>query len=72
MIEIAITEEQIEKARHKAKNLGILRNSVESGKGNFVGFLGEIVVADYYGWKEENTNDYVVLFNTQSSYAYNQ
>lgn len=62
MIEIAITEEQIEKAKHKAKNLGILRNSVESGKGNFVGFLGEIVVADYYGWKEENTYDYDVLF----------
>lgn len=61
MIEIAITPKHIALAKMKADDLGILRNSVENGKGNFLGFLGEIVVAEHYGWKHENSYDYDVM-----------
>lgn len=54
MIEIRITQAHLEEANFKSRDLGVLRNSINNGKGNVAGFLGEIVVAEYYGWQNKN------------------
>ena len=61
MIEIKITKEHIEEAEIKANDLGVLKNSVEKGKGNVLGFLGEIIVAEYYNWTIQNYYDYDIV-----------
>lgn len=58
MIEIEISEDQISLAKNKSEEMGKLRNSIRGGKGNVVGFLGEIIVADYIGAEISNTYDY--------------
>lgn len=63
MIELSISVEMIDRAKMKADNLGILNNSIRKGKGNFVGFLGEEVVANYLGVKTSNTFDYDLLYH---------
>lgn len=55
------TREEIAQARQEAIEMGRLNNSIRQGQGNYVGFLGEIVVANAYGWKRENTFDYDVI-----------
>ena len=61
MIEIPLSEEMRELATIKADELGQLRNSIRKGKGNKVGFLGEIAVAYFFNGDLENTYDYDVL-----------
>jgi hypothetical protein len=48
MIEIPIKKSWIITAEKKAEELGRLNNSIREGKGNKIGILGEILVADYY------------------------
>lgn len=55
------TFEQHIKAGSYAHNLGVSRDSIRDGDGNYCGYLGEIVVADYFGWKHESTYDYDVI-----------
>ena len=61
MIEIRIKPEQLELAKKKAKELGILKHSFMRGERNVVGFLGEILVADYLKADISNTYDYDIL-----------
>lgn len=49
MIELKITPEMVSSARAEAQELGSLRNSITSGEGNVAGFIGELLVADFYG-----------------------
>lgn len=63
MIEVDITDNMINRARKKAKEMGRLNNSITGGMGNLVGFIGEEVAAHVLrnsGKKvvEENTYDY--------------
>ena len=58
MIEIKITPEMVDKARIKAEELGPIRNSITKGKGNLVGFLGEVVANCVLGGEWVNTYDY--------------
>ena len=46
-MEVPFTEEMVKRARAKAKNLGKINNSILKGKGNFAGYLGEEIVANY-------------------------
>ena len=66
MIEIQITKEHLILAKHRANDLGILKNSIEKGQGNITGFLGEIIVAEYYGWEIKNSDsinyDYDLIY----------
>lgn len=66
MIEIKITKEHLEIAKYKANDLGKLRNSIREGKGNLVGFLGEIITAEYYKWEIKNSDvinyDYDLMY----------
>jgi hypothetical protein len=63
MKEIEIKKEWIEEAEQKSKEMGQLRNSITKGEGNVVGFLGEIVAANYIKAKIENTHDYDIVKN---------
>jgi len=60
-IRVPATKEQIKRARTKADRLGELNNSIRKGEGNFVGYLGQIVVADHFGWSEPDTYDFDVV-----------
>lgn len=63
MIIIDITTEQIQLAEKKAKELGELNNSITKGLGNIIGFLGEIIFAEYFNGTLANTYDYDVIVN---------
>jgi hypothetical protein len=54
-------QETIDRARRRAARLGSLKNSIREGRGNFIGYLGEIVVADCYKWKYQSVYDYDVI-----------
>lgn len=62
IVAINITQTQIQEAQRKADEMGQLRNSIRSGDGNLVGFLGEQIVCDYLGVQSQNTYDYDLVF----------
>lgn len=62
MIEINIPHKILQLAQKKADDLGALRNSIRSGAGNYVGFLGELVVCAYLGIHTQNTYDYDLVY----------
>lgn len=63
MIEIPITNEMRAYAEEQAKAMGVLRNSITSGVGNIVGFLGELVAQKAIGGMIMNTYDYDILLD---------
>ena len=63
MILVQISEEQIQLADAKARDMGLLKNSITRGEGSLVGFLGEILVVKHFGGVIENTYDYDVIIN---------
>jgi hypothetical protein len=63
MIEVEITQQMKRNAWRKAYKLGSLKNSITSGKGNIVGFLGEEVVNHLIGGEVVNTKDYDIIKN---------
>jgi len=58
-----ITTDDIISAAFQAKKLGILNNSIMSGKGNLVGCIGEIIVAKYLGVPLQHSYDYDLIWN---------
>ena len=61
MIEVPITQQQIEIAESKSAEMGLLKNSVTKGEGNVAGFVGELVAAEHIGAEVQNTYDYDLL-----------
>lgn len=61
MIKIIPADSQISLAKEKAKELGTLNNSIRKGEGNVYGFLGEILMADYWKVSVDNTYDYDLI-----------
>jgi hypothetical protein len=61
IVEVNIPDYVIEQAKSKANALGELNNSIREGKGNLVGFIGELIVSLYFGGKIANTYDYDVI-----------
>lgn len=61
MIEIVPNIDQIRAAKEKAQDLGALNNSIRKGEGNVFGFLGEILMSDYWGVDLANTYDYDLI-----------
>lgn len=61
MVELDISFNQLELAKVKAEELGVLKHSFMKGERNVIGFLGEILVADYLKAKIENTYDYDLI-----------
>ena len=48
-IEVDVSERVREQARIYSRNLGELSGSIKKGKGNFIGYIGKIVVSEYLG-----------------------
>jgi hypothetical protein len=48
-IEVDVSERVRELAREYSRNLGELPGSIKKGKGNFIGYIGKIVVSEYLG-----------------------
>lgn len=61
IIEIPVTARALAWARAKAKELGVLPNSITGGVGNVAGFIGDAVVHHYTGGRIEHTYDYDVV-----------
>lgn len=61
MILINVRDDQVDQAKHMASDMGIIRNSIMNGSGNVAGFLGEIVIADYFGFIHKNSYDYDLI-----------
>lgn len=64
ILEVAITQEMKKSALQKAQELPSLKNSITSGQGNLVGFLGEEVVKSVLGGTLNNTYDYDLILNS--------
>ena len=58
MQEVLITEDMVNKATDKAKQMGKLNNSITKGQGNIAGFIGEEMVFDYINGESMNSYDY--------------
>lgn len=55
---VEVSPSIVEQAQTLANEMGAIRNSILSGRGNLAGFIGEVVVADLLGVKTSNTFDY--------------
>lgn len=62
--EVAITSEMKRSALQKARELPALKNSITSGQGNLVGFLGEEVAKFVLGGTLSNTYDYDLILDS--------
>ena len=58
MKEILVSNELIDVASEKAKELGNVRKSITAGKGNVAGFIGEHLAQSVYGGEMINTFEY--------------
>lgn len=54
MIEVQITEEMVEIAKQKSREMGKLRNSILKGEGNVSGFIGEQIALQVLGGEWAN------------------
>jgi len=61
MQEIKITKGMLADASNRAKELGILKNSISKGKGNVAGMLGEEIVLKVLGGKLKSSYDYDII-----------
>ena len=63
MLTFFLTPRIVNYANSKAYELGSLRGSITEGRGNWAGFVGEMLVADYLGATLENTYDYDLIID---------
>lgn len=61
LIEVKISDAMLLKARDKAKEMGLLHNSILRGGGSIAGFLGEQVVLKALGGSWLNSYDYDIV-----------
>ena len=61
MIEVPITDKMRSYAHAKAKDLGVLNNSITRGRGNVIGFLGEVMVAEYFDCMLDNSYEHDLM-----------
>jgi hypothetical protein len=59
--EVEITESMLNEAQIKADQMGTLNNSITSGAGNIVGFLGEIIAFSILGGEQSNTFNHDII-----------
>lgn len=62
IVEIVIPTEVLQEAKKAAKSLGVLRGSITHGKGNVIGFIGEILASEYIGAIMDRTYDYDMVY----------
>lgn len=67
MQEFTITPSMISEAEFKADKMGVLNNSLLSGKGNLSGFIGELAVKSILNGKIDNTYDWDLILEDGST-----
>lgn len=69
MIQTTITNDILNEARNKSKEMGVLRNSITRGGGNVYGFAGELVACRYLqDAVVRNTHDYDLVMPKEKSW----
>lgn len=63
IIPVPISDKMVSEAKEKAEEMGKLNNSIRSGEGNIVGFLGEEIVKSFFNITSRNTYNYDILYN---------
>jgi len=63
MIEVEITDKMKRDAQRKAREMGVIKNSIEKGGGSIAGFLGEFIANEVIGGKVDNTYEYDIVYN---------
>lgn len=58
---LIFTPEDQEDASLLAREMGVLRNSIETGRGSMAGFLGEIAAQRVYGGEISHTYEYDLI-----------
>ena len=66
MIEVKITQKMKKRAWAKAREMGVIKNSILNGEGNIAGFLGEEVANSLIKGEISNTYDYDIVHQTKS------
>ena len=61
MQEVKITKSMMEDASARAKEMGVLNNSISKGKGNVAGMLGEELVLKVLGGELKSSYEYDIL-----------
>lgn len=61
MIEVEITDEMVVNARKKAREMGLLKNSIRRGQGAVAGFIGEQIAVKVLGGEWSNTYEYDMI-----------
>lgn len=61
MEEVKITKNMKDSADKRAKELGVLRNSISKGAGNVIGMLGEEIVLTVLGGELKSSYDYDII-----------
>jgi len=65
MRHVKINKKHIQQARKMSDAMGQLNNSITKGQGNIIGFLGEIIVAEYLNIILNNTYDYDLVYKNK-------
>ena len=68
MIEIEITKEMKKRAWKKAREMGVIHNSIMKGGGNIAGFLGEEIANSLIEGAINNTYDYDITSKSGIKY----
>jgi hypothetical protein len=68
MIEIEITKEMKKRAWKKAREMGVIYNSIMKGGGNIAGFLGEEIANSLIEGTVNNTYDYDITSKSGIKY----
>ena len=68
MVEVKIKPQLKKAALKEASELGALRQSITGGAGNWAGFVGERIVAEYLGVKKANTYEYDLVTKKEKTY----
>lgn len=63
MIEVALSDDMLLKARKKATEMGLLHNSIIRGGGSVAGFLGEQIVLSVFGGRWDNSFDFDIVLD---------
>lgn len=66
MVKFDISDQMLLKARNKAVDMGLIRNSIEKGAGSLGGFVGEFIAQKALGGKVCNTYDYDLVTENNS------
>jgi hypothetical protein len=67
VLHINVNDDDIRQAKERSELVGIMGGSRTSGKGNIVGFLGEILVARLLGVDLADTFHYDLLFGSRKT-----